>query len=195
MAVIVNPRNLTAGPGELYRGRVGAPEPDDEEINLELDQTTVAAEWEGMGATNDGITLNIAVEYFTLEVDQAIDTVERRATSRDVSVATNLAELTLENLMTSQNGGQVTTGPGYEAYEPDTGRAATQPDYFALILECFGPQSQRRRCVIRRTLNTADVSTSYSKDGQALYPVEFHGHFVSNTIAPYRVVQESITSS
>ena len=195
MAVIVEPRNLTAGPGELWRGLVGATEPEDEDISMELDETDVAAEWEGMGATNDGIILNIALEYFELEIDQAIDHVERRATSRDVSVATNLAELTLENLRTAQNGGTVSEGAGYKSYEPATGRDVTQPTYSAYLLECFGPASQRRRVTIRRTINTAEVSTSYAKDGQALYPVELHGHFVANNVPPYRVVEEYTLAS
>ncbi|MFE7461669.1 hypothetical protein ACWFMI_23530 [Nocardiopsis terrae] len=190
MAVIVEPRSLTSGPGELWAGQVGATEPEDTDITLEVDETDVADEWEGLGATNDGITLNIAMEYFSLEVDQALDTVERRATSRDVSVATNLAEVTLHNLRNTQNGGTVVEGPGYRSYEPATGRDATQPTYSAYILDCFGPDNQRRRCVIRRCINTAEVSSSYAKDAQTLYPIELHGHFVANRVPPYRVVDE-----
>ncbi|OLT26557.1 hypothetical protein BJF83_20860 [Nocardiopsis sp. CNR-923] len=187
MAVIVEPRNLTSGAGELWSAEVGASEPSDDEINLDVDLTAVANEWEGLGGTNDGITLNVSIEYFELEVDQELDTVERRATKRDVSVATNLAELTLENLRRTQNGGTTTTGNGVKSYEPATGRELAQPHYSALLLDGWGPAHQRRRCVIRRTLNVAETSTSYSKDGMSLYPVEVHGHFVATNIKPYRV--------
>lgn len=184
----VTATNLALGPGDLYTGTFGATEPTDADIN---DAPGVG--WTTCGGTQDGVNLIVDQKYTALEVDQVVDVVGRRLTSREIQVETNLAELTLDNLKTTLNGGTVTNDAvnSTTAYELDYATSATQPGYYALLIDAFGPNSKRRRIVVRKTLSTDKVSFAYSKDKQSVYTVQFSAHYVSSSISPLRVVDDT----
>jgi hypothetical protein len=183
--------NLISGPGTMYTGAFGATEPADSAVG----STPVASTWTDVGGTSGGVKLTINMEYAELEVDQVIDVPERRATKRDVYVETKLAEPTLANLVLALNGGTVTASSAYSTYDPDDTTAATQPTYKALIFDGYAPRTvagatMRRRVVVRKTLNTADVVNEAQKKGQVLTPVKFNSHWVSSSIKPFRVIDQ-----
>ncbi|HET9384508.1 MAG TPA: hypothetical protein VFO67_05125 [Gemmatimonadales bacterium] len=177
--------NLIMGPATLYHGAYAAPEPSDNQVN----STPAASAWTDVGGTTDGSTLTINQEYTELMVDQIVDVPGRRLTKRDIQLATNLAEPTLDNLVIVLNGGTVTTtGGSHEIYEPDQDSSATQPDYIALIIDGFGPDSLRRRIYGRRALSIESVGVAYKKDEQTVFPVTWGMHYVSSTTTPFKVV-------
>lgn len=187
----VTPTNLLAGPGVLYRAPVfGAAEPA-------LLTTTPAAPYVDLGGTQDGLTLNVTREFFELEVDQIVDSVGRRLTKRDVSLATSLAEATLENFAAANDELEATivsSGTGATAadtFEPTDGVAAVTPGYSALIFDGSAPGiGKRRRVFARKVLSIESIESSYKKDGQVLFPVTWATHYVSSVIRPYAIADD-----
>jgi hypothetical protein len=177
----IKPERLTLGPGKLFAALLGATFPDDSEIALPMADTAVAAEWEFMGATNGGITKSVSPTYTKLEVDQTPYDVERRLTEAEYTVSTNLAETTLRNLQLALNGGTLTNGVGFQRFEPSNDTSATRPTYIALLLEGIAPEGHRKRVGVAKVLNVAEVAQVFAKADQSLIPVEFKGHYVSES--------------
>lgn len=188
MAVTVT--NLTMGPGTIYKGDFGASEPLDTEVSNAIPDTSVSADWVDLGGTNGGVTLELDLEYAELEVDQIVDIVDRRLTKREMKINTSLAETTLDNFVLANNGGTITTGAGFAAFDPKMDTSASQPEHYALIFDGIAPDSKRRRVLARRVLSVAGIGQEYSKDTQTLFPVEFSCHYVSAAIPPFKYVDE-----
>lgn len=183
----VSATNLIMGPGTLYSGDFSAAEPADSAINT----TPAASAWSDVGGTMDGAELTIEQDYEELEVDQIVDIPGRRLTKRDMSIKTNMAEPTLENLALGMNAGTVTTGSGFKSLEPISDTSATQPTYYAMILDGFAPQQLRRRIIMRKVLSTDNVEFAYKKDEQTVFAVTFSVHYVSSSIKPFKIVDEA----
>src|SRR5215472_15431893 len=133
----VNVTNLILGPATLYTapfGSAGATEPTDAQVNL---TPASSAGWIDAGGTVGGVKLSINQTYTVLNVDQVVDTVGRRLTSRDIQVITQMAEATLDNLAVAINGGTVATAaaPVLKTYDPATALSATQPAYTAILFD------------------------------------------------------------
>lgn len=183
----VTASNLLMGPGTLYSGAFGATEPADTAVGSAPD----SAVWTDVGGTQDGVTITINQEFTELEVDQIVDVVGRRLTKRDMTIATNMAEVTLENLSFASNGAAtISTGTGFKALEPGNDTSATQPDYRALVFDGFAPGGGQRRVIARRVLSTDNAEFAYSKSDQTVLTVTFSAHYVSPSIAPYKIVDE-----
>jgi N-acetylglucosamine-6-phosphate deacetylase len=184
MSVAVS--NLVLGPATVYQGAFGAVEPADSTVN----STPAASAWTDVGGTMGGVTFAVNQTYTELEVDQIVDSAGRRLTKRDITVATQMAELTLQNLALALNGGTVVTGSGAtpSTYDPATAISATQPSYTALLFDGWSPQQFRRRGIVRKCLSTANVELAYKKDGQSVYGATWNAHYVSSSITPFHVV-------
>lgn len=183
----IDTTNLIAGPGTLWTGAFGASEPTDASINAAYSGSAFT----DVGATQDGVTLNQEREFFELEVDQTIDTPGRRQTKRDLKITTNMAEPTLANLAIAMNGGTVTASGSYSTYDPDDTTAATQPTYKAILFEGWAPRGFRRRVIARKALSVENIESPYKKDGQTLWPVTFACHYVSPSIKPFRIIDQT----
>jgi hypothetical protein len=186
MAVLAT--NLVQGPATLYSGAFGAAEPLDTAVNT----TPAASSWTDVGGTQDGVKLTIDQSYTELEVDQVVDRVGSRLTKRDFTVETSMAEPTLANLSLSLNGGTSASGAGYASFEPSFASSATQPTYKALLFDGWAPGGTfTRRVIVRKALSTDAVEIAYTKDKQTLYGVKFSGHYVSASIAPVHIVDQT----
>lgn len=185
MATPIIATNLIAGPAKLWVAPFGSTEPLDSAL-----ADDPAAPWRFAGATNDGVTLNIAREFFELEVDQVTMTVESRQTKFSYTVATNLAEGTLENLALALNelDSSITTTAGVDSLEPTVDDSGATVNYAAILLDGRAPNGARRRVICRKTLSTEDVESAYKKDAMTLIPVSFKGHWVSDSIKPIRIM-------
>lgn len=183
----VTATNLIAGPATLYTGDFGETEPADTAV-----ASGPGVDYADAGGTQDGVKLIVEQEYMELEVDQIVDIAGRRLTKRDVKVATNLAEPTLENLKFALNGGTITTGgtggTAYKAYDPAMDTSATQPTYISILLDGYAPNGKVRRVIVRKVLSVEKVESSYKKDDQTLFPVTFSAHWVSASIKPFHIV-------
>lgn len=186
IAVIAS--NLIAGPGDCYRGSFGATEP----VDTAVSSAPATGTWTDMGGTQEGVTINIGQEFQELTVDQVIDRVESRRTSRSITIGTSLAEPTLDNLQWVLNGGVVATGTGFRTYTPDSGTGASQPSYAAMIFDGWAPMvanvAKRRRVILRKILNVEGVEFAYTKDGQTVFPVSLQVHYVDSVIALFKII-------
>lgn len=177
----VTSTNLIQGPATLYHAPFGSTEP----VSI---ATAPDAPWVDLGGTKDGVELGIADEYSVLSVDQIVYEVERRRTNRVVTIKTNLAEATLENLARAINN----TAPASSVLTADDGLAAFAPAYNAVLLDGIAPGWFRRRVIVRKVLSTDSVASAYKKDDQTLIPVTFTGHWVSASIKPF-VITDATT--
>jgi hypothetical protein len=183
------------GPAKMYTGLfslTAAFEPALANVNA----APQASAWTYCGFTSDGATITVNQSFSEMRVDQLSDRVGTKMTERELQVATNLAEATLENFTFGFNGGTITTGSGYRYYEPVYDGTELQPLYIAIILDGYAPSSsagvsKRRRFLVRKVISTENVETSYKKDELTLVPVTFTSHYVSDTVAPFRIVDES----
>lgn len=180
----VDTTNLIQGPGTLYKGAFGATELADTAVNT----TPPASSWTDLGGTQDGVKLSVDQTYTELEVDQITLRVGSRRTKQDFTIETSLAEATLENFALSLNGGTSASGAGFKSLDPDVSSSATQPTYFAVILDGYAPSQLRRRVVGRRMLNTDSTELAYTKDKMTLVPVKFAGHYVSASVTPFHII-------
>jgi hypothetical protein len=192
--------NLVQGPAALYIHNFSDPvtayEPADSAVNTGP-ATSGANAWTDLGGTTDGCELSIDQEYKELEVDQVVDIPGRRLTKRDMSVKTNLAEPTLENLVFALNDGSTATGAGYKNYTPAFTDSATQPTYRSLLLHGWAPgdggsgQSKRRMVLLRKSLSSDNVEFAYKKEDQTVFQVKWSVHYVNSTTAPFKIVDEA----
>jgi hypothetical protein len=172
----VTSTNLIQGPATLYTGIFGVTEPA-------TVATVPGVGWTDVGGTKDGVELNIADDYGVLDVDQIIYEIARRRTKRVVTLKTSLAEATLANLALAINN----AAPVANVLTADDGLAAFAPTYNALLLDGIAPGGFRRRIVLRKVLATDSVGVAYKKDGQTLIPVTWSLHWVSASIAPFKI--------
>jgi hypothetical protein len=186
--VSVTATNLVQGPATLYTGAFGATEPADAVVNA----VPPASSWTDVGGTQDGFKLTVDQSYAELEVDQVVDRVGSRLTKRDFTVETSLAEPTLANLSLALNGGTSASAAGYASFEPSFASSATQPTYKALLADGWAPGGAfNRRMIVRKALSTDAVEIGYTKDKQTLFGVKFSGHYVSASISPIHIVDQT----
>lgn len=178
--------NLIQGAGWLYFAPLDTAEPADADV---ADAPT--SPWVSLGFTNDGVGLAIEQAFSELSVDQLVDVPGRRLTRRDLKITTNLAEATLENLRIALNdlSSTVTTAATHKSFEPTTAMPGV-PNYAMLLFDGIAPSGLVRRVIVRKALQISNVGSEYKKDGQTLLPVEFGAHYVSSSVAPYKVVDE-----
>lgn len=178
--------NLVLGTANLYVASFGA---------VETGLTTLSAltaaptgAWTNVGGTSDGVTLTIKQSYTELEVDQVTDVAGNRLTKRELTIETNLAELTLVNLQTALNGGTITSGTGISTFDPGAALTQGEPVYTALIIDGVAPSGKARRILVRKALQTGDVQFAYKKGDQSMYSVSFAAHYVDGAKSPFIIV-------
>lgn len=172
----------------MYSGAFGATEPLDTAVNA----APAASSWTDIGGTQGGLKLTVDQSYTELEVDQIVDRVGSRLTKRNFMVETSMAEPTLANLSLALNGGTSASGAGYASFDPSFASSATQPTYKALLVDGWAPGGVfTRRVIVRKVLSTDAVDIGYTKDKMTLFAVKFAGHYVSSSIAPIHIVDQT----
>jgi hypothetical protein len=108
------PSNVTLGPGQVYVAPLGTAEPTDA-------STALIAAYRDVGYTEGGTTFNYALTIENVTVDQELDPIARKVTSRDASVTFTMAEATGKNLALALNvGADATVSTGFEPPDPGT---------------------------------------------------------------------------
>jgi len=184
--------NVIQGVGRLYIGVFGATEPADSAVN----STPQSSAFTELGFTSDGVSFMVNQEMSKMTVDQIADAVGTKMVNRVVQVKTNLAEATLDNLLYVMNSGTLASGSGYRTLDPVFDGTELQPTYRALIFDGYAPSSsglvvKKRRFILRKTVSSDNVEAPYKKDGLTLFPVTWDTHYVSPSIAPFHIVDET----
>jgi hypothetical protein len=185
----VTPANAAMGPGTLYYGEFGAAEPALGDVS----SAPSSADWTDLGGTLGGLTWSIAQTYKELMMDQVPIKVGSRRTAMVIQAKVKLAEVTLANLVVAVNGDEtedVTSGSGYSAYDQNMDNSCQDPNYGAIMFDGCGPGGLRRRVILRKALNTETVEVENTVDGQQGFQCTFDCHYVSDSIAPYAVIDE-----
>jgi hypothetical protein len=196
MAYVITAPNAVMGPADWYIGAYQATEPDPSTVN----STPAASAWTPLGGTDSGTTINFAQTIAQLMMDQTAYVVGSQVSKIEATAATNLAEVTQQNLMYALNGGTIATGSGagvsYSTYDPVADSAVFRPTYKALLVHGWAPSAadgttKRRMFIMRRVLSISTaVGIPYAKDKQTVYPVTFGMHFVSQAVKPWRIIDE-----
>lgn len=191
-----NPANLLMGPATVYLGTFDGTtsrEPADTAVN----STPAASAWIDVGLTDGGVTLSVDPKFTDFSADQIVDVPGTRLTSRTITVATTMAEATLANLAAALNTVVGATGSGFASFEPNYGQFASQVPYAAVLLDGWAPDpadpnaNLRRRVILRKTVQTSKVDLAYAKDKQVGLPVTWQAYYVSDSIAPFHIVDQT----
>lgn len=186
----VNPGNLAGGPATLYSGAYSATaalEPSDAQVN----GTPAASAWTDAGGTLGGLTLNYTQKFLELTVDQITEVCERRKTNTEVSIDTQLAEITAANMALAIGTGTLTTGANFASFDPGDSVAGLAPTYKAFVMDGQGPSGFKRRVFLRKAISTANVKEMFALDKQNVVPVTFTAHYVSSTVRSWRYVDQT----
>lgn len=181
------PSNVFGGPVEVFTAPVGTVEPDAATLD------TLDTAWKSAGFTTGGVRQNVAVEYTRYEVDQVPMPVGHRIRSRTITVATTMAEATLENMARAQAQAatQVTASGTGKAYELAADDVTAEPEYSAVLLRGPGPNGRTRVAVYRRCLPVEGVQTESTKTDATGLPVTWEAAYVSPSVRPFRVLESA----
>lgn len=190
---VQNVANLIMGPATIYAGASGlitAP-PADGSVN----STPAASAWTDLGGTDGGLTMEITPKFTDFSLDQVVDSPGSRLTSRTIMATVTLSEGTLQNLATALNTTVGATGANYATLEPNYGAFASQVPYISLLVDGFAPSATvanaRRRVYLPRVLSTGKIGLVYAKDKQLGFQVQFQAYYVSGTIAPFHITDQT----
>ena len=183
------------GAGRMYTGVFSATAANEPALTA-INSAPQSSAWTYTGFTSDGITITIDQTFSEMRVDQLADRVGTKLTERQLSLQANLAEATLANLTLGMNGGTITTAASNSYYEPTFDGSELQPTYIAVLFDGYAPASsagvsKRRRIILRKAISTENIESSYKKDSLTLVPVTFTSHYVSDTVAPFRIIDEA----
>jgi hypothetical protein len=193
----VNAGNLIMGPARMYVAAFGSTEPTDASVTPNGTTTPPSAPWVDAGGTSGGVTYEVDNTYTDLEVDQITMPVGARLTAMKFTVTTKMSELTLTNLNTALNSvATIATNSGYTTYDINVGSSATQPTYAALILDGWAPTLASgapalRRVIVRKVLSQAKAALAWDKKTQQALDVTFQAYYVSSSIVPVHMVDQT----
>jgi hypothetical protein len=148
-----NPGAIALGPGSLYIAVLGTPEP----VDLVTPWASVSANWIPLGYTDEGSTFKYSVDSEDVKVAEELDPLAVALTSRELSLAFALAEITASNLKRALNGGTIVSGAGIVTFEP--------PDLGEEVRTMLGWQSEdgTERWVYRKCLQVGGMEMSRAK--------------------------------
>ncbi|MCC2483728.1 hypothetical protein LKM01_18040 [Bacillus pacificus] len=110
----VNANNIVGGAGRLITAPYGVKLPDKISEVMSLETYDLTAPWKDLGATQEGITVSRSYEEEGTEVDQVQGEVETSITKWEHTLATLLAENTIENRQLTLIGSKIVeTAPKY----------------------------------------------------------------------------------
>jgi hypothetical protein len=195
--IAVNAANLVLGPARLYVAAFGSTEPLDSAVTPNGPTTPPGAPWTDVGGTDGGVTWEVDNTYTGLQVDQITMEVGARLTGMKMTVTAKLAEMTLTNLQTALNNiGTLAANSGYSTLDIPVTSASTQPSYAALIIDGWAPmlangQPALRRVIVRKVLSQVKAQLSYDKKTQQSYDCTFSAYYVSSSIPPVHLVDQT----
>jgi hypothetical protein len=160
MPTIATP-NVLIDPGYLFWAPLATALPTNTVAGSVFTDSWAAA-WVPLGATEEGSTFSYSSTVEPVTVAELFDPVKYATTSREGSMAFNLADWTLNNLKRALNGGTVAvvSGTGATAlnsYEP--------PNPGAEVRAMIGWESQDNtvRIILRQCLNGGEIASAFQK--------------------------------
>ncbi len=192
----IQPLNVVEGPATVYYSPYGATEP----AYTAITSPPSSSVWTDVGGTADGTSVLLEIEHSLtdIHVEQLIDPIAARVTKRVIQVTVALEEATLNNLNLAMN--QLLTispGSGYTVADPLANITAVQPQYQAILIDGWAPTtgttevSCRRRMIVRKCLSSSKADLEYSKTKTTVYNTTWTGYWVSSSIAPFELIDQT----
>jgi len=130
---VVDQTKLVKGAGRLMYAADSQAKP--EKIGDVINTTTYAAQsgWSDLGATREGIQITVNNTESGFDVDQVNGLLLTTPDNWECSVTTNLAEVTLENMVIAWEGASVTVDSSVTPSEKETGFAGATSYPQALV--------------------------------------------------------------
>lgn len=184
--------NILMGPATLYVGATGVitAAPADAAVN----STPAASAWTDVGGTLGGVDFSVTPRFTPLTVDQVVDNIDDRMTSRDIMVTFTMSEILLTNFALAINSTVGATGANYATLEPNYGATASQTQKASMVVDGFAPAvvaNARARLYIPRGQQTGKVDWVNAKDKQQGLAVQFKCYYTSTTVAPYHITYQT----
>jgi hypothetical protein len=149
----------------------------------DIDQVAGTFGYRNVGFTNNGLQVTYNPSYGSVTVDQLLDTAKLFKESMEVMIATEMAEGTLENVLTVFGQGSGTlnsTGTGLTAVDKlglAGGALGEQPTERQLIAVGNAPTSEatktERVYYARRVLSVQQSQFSLARNAASTFPVSF----------------------
>lgn len=178
---VVDQTKLVKGAGRIMYASSGQAKPTS--ISSVINTTTYAAQsgWSDLGATREGIQITVNNTESGFDVDQVNGLLLTTPDNWECSVTTNLAEVTLENMVIAWEGASVTTDTGVTPSEKETGFAgATSYTERRLAVLFKKPASSLPQALVgyffHRAVRAPQEGTlNFQKGGDAMViPVRFN---------------------
>ncbi len=127
--------------------------------------TPWGGDWDNVGHTQEGLTLNVETEFNEIFVDQIEDAMRRVIASRTITVDTNLAENTLANMQRAVGYGSISTvapGVGTRGHDDYTIAAGQKPTLYSFGFDVKDDDSTEAvRVIIYKGRMTGSLSSTY----------------------------------
>lgn len=192
---VQNVGNILMGPATIFAGATGVitPPPADSAVN----SAPAASAWTDLGGSNGGVSYTVTPKFSPLVVDQVVDNIDDRLTSRDIMITLTLAEMTLANFALAMNTTVGATGANYATLEPNYGQYASQTLKTSFLIDGFAPlgtgapANSRRRLYVARAQQTGKVEWLNAKDKEQGLLLTLKAYYVSTTTSPVHITDQT----
>lgn len=178
-----NPNKVKVGPGLLYIATLGTTEP----TNLTTPWSTVSANWNAIGYTEEGHEFSSEPSFEAIEVAEELVPIRYEEANKSESLTFSAAEMTVDNLTRAFNGGTVTTLSGsVKRYEP--------PAIGQAVRAMLGWESDdgTERWVFRKCVQAGNVTIARRKSpDKALIAMQFNLEVVGGGVKPWTAIMDT----
>lgn len=190
-----NANNIVQGPAYFYVAPFGSTEPADSAATVTAGAPGGA--FVDAGFTETAVVIEEDQTWTDLKVQQVAMAVGARLTDYLVTVKTQMAEISVNNLTTALNSlTTVTVAASYTTVDRVVTNSATQPTYACLIVDGWGPtlatgQPARWRHTIRKVISKPKIQRNYELTKKTVFDVTFQGYWVSSSISPVHEILQT----
>lgn len=190
-----NANNIVQGPAYFYVAQFGSTEPADSAATVTAGAPGGA--FVDAGFTETAVVIEEDQTWTDLKVQQVAMAVGARLTDYLVTVKTQMAEISVNNLTTALNSlTTVTVASSYTTVDRVVTNSATQPTYACLIVDGWGPtlatgQPARWRHTIRKVISKPKIQRNYELTKKTVFDVTFQGYWVSSSISPVHEILQT----
>ena len=145
--------------------------------------------WSNRGYTSGGLTFNAALERGEIRVDQEFDPILTPVTSRSITLGTNLAEITAENLNLASGMGTVETEVPTESTKGHNELvidSSITDQYSSWGFDIRQANAEPFRVVVYKGVPTGAPNINFSADDAALIALEVTA-LVDTDTSPARI--------
>lgn len=183
---VAKPTILT-DPGFLWMSVLGTAEPTPTVTDGKFSDT-VPVDWIPLGATTEGSTFSYSVNVEAASVAEFFDPISYHTTSRNGSIAFNLANWSLSNYQRAINGGVAALVPTGTAGAELTELEPPEPGDEVRAMILWQSTDDTVRLLLRKTIQGGEVASAFQKaPAVAAIPCTFNMEVPESTTKPWKM--------